>query len=788
MSETKFKYIGKRMTRTEDPRILTGQAPYVGDVNLPGMLHGFFLRSDYAFAKINSIDYSEALKIPGVVGIYTAEDMGDFWKPGPQLVPAPTVIPGTIFNRRTQVPLAKDYVRHQGEPIAFIVAETRYIAEDAAAEIIVDLEPLDPVVDLATALDPETPLIYPELGTNLASYVKQEVGSWEEAKKQADFVLGARFDIDRCIGGALETRAYVANWDEREQFLTFWATTQSPINIRNGLAAMFGLSESQVRVIAPFVGGGFGPKVMMFQPEEVLTCWTSMKLKRPVKYVLDRQEEFLATTQERRQIHDAEIAFTKDGKVLGVKDNFLHETGAFNSYALTIPLNTQTHILGPYKIPNFSSEFKVAFTNKILVTPVRAAGRSFGTIVMERLMDMAAEKLGMDKMEIRRRNLLHPEDLPYETHIVGQDFIKNVLDSGDYPAALEKALEMIEYDKFINEVQPKLRAEGKLVGIGVAMFTEGTAVGPYEGARVTVEATGKVTVVTGYASQGQAHFTTLAQIAGEVLGINPRDIRVTTGDTGKFHWGAGTFASRGITLVGTAVYNASVKVKAKILEMASQVLNTPVEELELEDGFVRVADIPSQCVALTDLAVRANPARGNFEAGTDPGLEVTAYYGPPHGATGYGACAMIVEVDPGTFQVKIQKLCFVHDCGTVINPLVVDGQVHGALSMGVGNSFFEKLVYDETTGQLQNSTFTDYMMVRATDLPTLELGHLEVPSPLNPLGIKGVGEAGAIPTPAAFVQAVENALEPVCKLRITQIPTSPDLLYKLAKESGCDLV
>jgi CO/xanthine dehydrogenase Mo-binding subunit len=342
---------------------------------------------------------------------------------------------------------------------------------------------------------------------------------------------------------------------------------------------------------------------------------------------------------------------------------------------------------------------------------------------------------------------------------------------------------MFDYDKFKNEIQPKLRAEGKYVGVGVACFTEGTGVGPYEGARVTVEATGKVNVVTGYASQGQAHYTTFAQIVADQVGVSPREIRVTTGDTGKFHWGAGTFASRGITVAGSAVNAAALKVREKILDMASKQFNCPPEELELVDGCVRVADIPSQSISLADLAVKANPSRG-AAAGTEPGLEATAYYGPPYGATGQGTCIIQVEVDPGTYQVKIDRIVFVHDCGTVVNPLIVDGQVHGGIMMGIGNSFYEKLVFDNTTGQLQNSTFTDYMMVRAGDLPRMELGHVSSPSPLKPLGLKGVGEAGAIPTPPAFVQAVEDALAPLCKLTVHEAPISPNRLFEMISEAG----
>ena len=773
--------IGQRIKRNEDPRLLTGQALFVDDIELPGMLHAAFLRSDYPHARINKIDVSAARDHPGVVAVWTPEDLGEIWHPGPLLVPPPTVIPGAVFNKRTQTPMAKDKIRHQGEAMAVVIAESRYVAEDALTDIVVDMDSLDVVVDMEKALEPGSPLVHEDLGSNLASHIQQENGNYAEARARADLVFNARIVVDRGVAGALENRGYVANWDPKDQSLTLWATTQAPIPLRNGLASWLGLSEHQVRVIAPFVGGGFGPKIMMYQPEEILLTWGTMQLGRPIKWIEDRQENFLDTTQERMQIHNAEIALTKDGKVLGVKDVFIHDTGSYNSYALTVPLNTQTHTLGAYKIPNFYSEFRVCFTNKMMVTPVRGAGRTYGVFVMERLLDMAARRLGLSPVEIRRRNLIQPDEFPYKTGIIGQDFAKNILDSGNYPAVLEKCAQMIDYDRFVKEEQPRLRAEGRHVGIGFVFFTEGTGVGPYEGARITVQASGKVILATGVGTQGQGHFTSFAQIAAQQLGVDVRDVMVVTGDTDQFHWGAGTFASRGATVAGSAINAAASNVRAKILKLASKILETPEEELELENGEVRIADIPSKSITLKELAVRANPMRGAVEPGTEPGLESTAYYGPPYGATASGAVAMIVEVDPDTMLVQIKRYVIAHDCGTVINPLIVDGQVHGGVSLGLGNSFYEKLVYDES-GNLMNGSFTDYLLPRATDMPHIEIGHLSTPSPLNPLGIKGVGEAGAIPTPAAFVQAVENALADY-HLEILEAPLSPNRLFELTRKN-----
>ncbi len=730
------KNVGQRIKRNEDPRLLTGQALFVDDVDLPGMLHAAFLRSDYPHARIKSIDVTAARGRAGVVAVYTADDMGEYWMPGPLLVPAPTSIPGAVFNKATQVPLAKGKVHHQGEPIAVVIAESRYAAEDALPDIYVDLDPLEAVVDLEKALEPGAPIIHEELGTNLASHIKQENGNYEEAKSKADLVVKARLEIDRGVAGALENRGYVARWDAKEQLLTFWATTQAPIVLRNSLVDRFGLAEHQVRVIAPFVGGGFGPKIMVYQPEELLLTFATLKLNRPVKWIEDRQENFIGTTQERQQIHNAEMALTKDGHILGIKDVFIHDTGAFNSYALTVPLNTQTHTLGPYKIANYYSEFRVCFTNRTMVTPVRGAGRTYGVFVMERLLDLAAKKLGIDVTEIRRRNLIQPSEFPYTTGIIGQDFVKNILDSGNYPATLDKALEKIDYDHFVKVEQPKLRAQGKLIGIGVVMFTEGTGVGPYEGARVTVEASGKVSLATGVGTQGQGHYTSFAQIAADQLGVSVHDVHVVTGDTNEFHWGAGTFASRGATVAGSAVHAAALNVRAKILRLASKMLDAPEEELELVAGEVRIADIPSKSVSLKELAMKANPTRGAVEPGTEPGLESTAYYGPPYGATGAGTVAMIVEVNPITMMVEIKRMVFVHDCGTVINPLILDGQIHGGISLGIGNSFYEKLVVDEN-GTLLNGTFMDYLLPQRVGYATDRAG----PS-LNPFSTEHPRDQG----------------------------------------------
>jgi carbon-monoxide dehydrogenase large subunit len=774
------RVFGARIPRNEDARLLTGRAQFVDDVHLDGLLHVAFRRSEHAHARLLGVDVSTAQRRDGVIAVYTAADLGDYWQPGPLLVPPPP-IPGLVFNPATQVPLVKDKVRHVGEPIAMVVATSRYIAEDALEDIVVDVEALEAVVDLERALAPGAPVIHEAIGSNIAAHVIQCKGDYEAARQAAAAVISRRFHYDRGASASIETRGIVAAWDSSAEHLTIWDTTQAPIPIRNGLAAMLGLLESHVRVIAPYIGGGFGPKIMMFYPEEVLLPWAAIRLGRPLKWIEDRQESFTATTQERAQVHDAELAVDREGRILGVRDRFLHDSGAYDTYGLTVPINSQCTLLGPYRVPAYESEFTVAFTNKTLVTPVRGAGRQHGVFVMERLLDFAARELGIDRVEIRRRNYLRPDEFPHNHGIIFQDSAPLTYDSGNYQPALEEAARMVDYERFIKEDQPRLRAAGRRVGIGLVSYVEGTGIGPYEGARVTVEPSGKVRVATGVGTQGQGHFTSFAQIVADVLGVGASDVHVVTGDTGVFHWGTGTFASRGAVVAGSACHLAAQAVRKKAIALAGEILQADPTVLELTGGKVKVTGDANRAVTLGELARRANPLRGAVRPGSEPGLEATAYFGPDRGSTASGVHAMQVEVDPETAMVKITRYVVVHDCGRVINPLIVEGQIQGGVAQGIGNAFYEQLRYDEN-GQLMNASFMDYLLPTASEVPAVEISHAETPSPLNPLGVKGVGEAGCIPTGAVFAQAVEDALaEP--GLEILEIPLSPSRLYEIIHQA-----
>src|SRR5882757_10016248 len=556
---------GEPIKRNEDRRLLTGQALFIDDVELPGMLHAALLRSQVAHARIIKIDISRALQRRGVIAAYAADDLGAYWQPGPLLVPPPPIA-DIVFNKRTQVPLAKDKVRHVGEPLVIVIAESRYIAEDALDDIDVELEPLPAVVDLERGLSAGS------------AWVRQTKGNYAAAAAKADRIITRRFWYEHGISSPIETRGVVAQWDMRANQMTIWDTTQAPVFVRNGLAGMLGLNERQVRVIAPFVGGGFGPKIMMFYPEEVLLPWVSMKLNRPIKWIEDRLEHFFATTHERGQIHDAEIALTTDGRILGIKDVFLHDGGAYDPYGLTVPVNSQCTLLGPYVVPHYDSTFTQVFTNLPTVTPYRGAGRQHGVFVMERLLDFAAVELNIDPAEIRRRNLIPPDAFPYNNEIIYQDFEVLEYDSGNYEPVLDMALDAIGYKSFKDE-QTRLRAEGRHLGIGLACYVEGTGIGPYEGAKVQVQSNGKVSVATGIGTQGQGHFTVFAQIAADQLGVAVTDVDVVTGDTDQFYWGAGTFASRGAVVAGNAVNEAAKVVRKKALKLTSDLFECAEEDL-----------------------------------------------------------------------------------------------------------------------------------------------------------------------------------------------------------------
>ncbi|HXF81880.1 MAG TPA: xanthine dehydrogenase family protein molybdopterin-binding subunit [bacterium] len=769
------RYFGERVKRSEDPRLLTGRGMYVDDVKLPGVAHAAFLRSPHAHARIVRIDASRARALPGVIAVYLRADLPPaLQEPLPKLIPHPALV-----HHKTQYALAPEKVRHVGEPVAMVVAESRYLAEDALELIEVAYDPLPAVVDLEQAAAGKPALVHEDMGTNICAHYTQRVGHPEEAFARAAHVFRERFVVDRGTAAPMECRGVVARWEGRMRQLTVWDSTQAPIPIRNGLARLLGLPQAQVRVIAPDVGGGFGPKIMMFYPEEVLVPWAAMQLDRPVKWIEDRRENFVAMNQEREQIHLAAIAVDAEGRILAVRTEFLYDSGAYIPYGIIVPIVASTTLVGPYRIPNYHCEFKAVFTNKTIVSPYRGAGRPHGVFVMERLLDRVAKELSLDRAEVRRRNFIQPDEFPYDTGLIYQDNAPLIYDSGNYPATLEKALEMIGYAQW-PATKAAARRAGRHLGLGIACYVEGSGIGPYEGCRVTVEPSGKVFAATSVGTQGQGHQTAFAQIVADALTVPVEDVTIVTGDSGAFSWGTGTFASRAAVVAGNAVYLAAQAVREKALRVAATKLEASVEDLELAEGRVFVRGSPSRALTLAEIAVAANPLRGTIpEEWEQPGLEASRYFAPPRGTFPNGAHACVVEVDVRTGMLKILRYVVVHDCGRVINPLILDGQIRGGVAQGIGGAFYEKLVYDEQ-GQLLTQTFMDYLLPTAAEVPEVEIGHLETPSPLNPLGVKGAGEAGVIPVPALIAQAVDDALEEY-GVRITEMPLSPSRLLELIR-------
>src|SRR5947208_3455587 len=597
------RWFGASIPRNEDPRLLRGKGSFVDDIDLPEQLHAGVLRSTHARARILNIDVSAARELPGVHLVLTASALGEVLEPSPLLMPH-----DALTQPRTQLPLALNEVRYVGEAVAFVVANDRYIAEDALDLIDVEYEPLPVLHSLEVAIAEDAPLVHEDVPHNIAAHLVQTVGDPDAVFTSAPHVIRETLLMDRGAAMPMECRGVLARWDAHDGMLTCWISTQGPIPIRNGLAAIFHLPEHKVRVIAPDVGGGFGPKIMMFYPEEVLTPFAAIHLGRPVKWIEDRREHFISTNQERSQLHEVEYAFDDQGILLAVRDNFIHDTGAYTPYGIIVPIITACTLPGPYRLKNYYSEFKVIYTNKVPVSPYRGAGRPHAVFVMERIMDRIASELHLDRAEVRSRNFIAPDEFPWDVGLIYQDGGPTKYDSGNYQAGLDKLKIILDYDNFPAK-QAKALKDGRYLGLGIAYYVEGTGIGPYEGAQVRVESDGRVYVATGLTTQGQGHHTTFAQIAADALGCDPADVTVVTGDTRKFNWGAGTFASRGLVTSGNAIGIAARKVRDKALRIAAGLLEVSPDDLELAGGAVRVRGVPDTALALGALATVANPIR-----------------------------------------------------------------------------------------------------------------------------------------------------------------------------------
>jgi len=772
------RWFGAPVQRLEDERLLRGKGRYTDDIG-EGALECCFVRSPYAHARITSIDVTAAREVPGMVAVYTAADLPFGDRDLPLLIPHPNLTHG-----RTQRCLASEVVRYAGEAVAFVVADSRYVAEDAAELVQVEYEPLPVVITPEAAARAER-LVHEDVPGNVAAEMLQEVGDVEAAMAGAPHRKKLRLRYERGAASPMEARAVWARWSADEHKLTVYDSTQSPTSIRGGLAVLFGLPESNVEVIAPDVGGGFGPKIMLFYPDELLVPFAAMQLGRPVKWTEDRQEHFTAVNQERGQLHEVEVGFDDDGRVLALSDDFIHDGGAYTPYGIILPIISAAQLPGPYCITNYRVRFRDMYTNATPTSPYRGAGRPHACFVMERTLDAIAQELKLDRVEVRRRNLIQANEFPYTVGVAWQDGNTVVYDSGNYPELLDRALKLLG---------PK--PSGDRVGMGLAIYVEGTGVGPYEGAHVQVLVSGKVVAATGIPSQGQAHATVWAQVVADELGVDVKDVEITSGDTRRFAWGVGTFASRGAVTAGNAMHVAARMVAEKAKEVAADHLEANPADIELAGGRAFVKGSPDKGMPLGAVAVLSNPVRYAFGGGTEaatqfagrarpgpplkggeqPGLEATGYYSPPGSTWASGCHAAYVRVDPKTFRLEILKYVVVHDCGRVINPLVVQGQIEGGVAQGIGGAFYERLAYDDD-GQLRNASFMEFLMPYATEIPPIEIDHIETPSPLNPLGVKGAGEAGVIPVGAVLASAIEDALG----VPITEMPLSPLKLFELSR-------
>jgi carbon-monoxide dehydrogenase large subunit len=794
------KYVGQRVKRTEDPRLIKGLAHYVDDITLPGMLHVAFVRSVYAHAKINGIDTSVALAIPGVVAIYTGADVAD--KIGQ--VPCAGALPDLkVPDHRV---LAKDKVYFMGHPIAAVVAKDRYAARDAAELVMVDYEELPVVTDVEAAAKGGT-VIHEGFGDNIAYRLTSGEGDIDAAFAAADRTVKQRVLHRRLAPIAMEPRGVLARYFPGEEELTLWSSTQIPHLMRTQVALMIGIPENKLRVITPEVGGGFGSKLNVYA-EEALLGWISMQLGKPVKWIETRRENMQATIHGRGQVGDIEIAFKNDGTITGLRYSVFADLGAYHQLLTpAIPTLTGLMLSGAYKIPAIQMNITACFTNKMATDAYRGAGRPEATYVVERALDLVAADLGMDPAEVRRKNFPAPNEFPFHT-ATGLDY-----DSGDYEAALDKAQQIAGYAK-LREDQKKAREEGRLIGIGVSTYVEICALGPsqampaggWESATVRIEPTGKVTILTGASPHGQGQETSFAQIAADELGVSINDVTVIHGDTGVVQYGIGTFGSRATAVGGTAVFVAIQKLKEKANKIAAHMLQADASRISFEGGkyslekaaaaaattgvsdpVVPVGEAPAGAlpepqtegrsnVTIQEIALAAHLAK-DLPPDTEPGLSATYFFEPKNFTFPFGTHIAVVEVDRETGDIEFLRYIAVDDCGKVINPLLVDGQVHGGIVQSIGQAMYEEVVYNED-GQLITGTLMDYALPRASQIPNFELDRTETPSPVNPLGVKGVGEAGTIGATPAIVGAIVDALSPF-GVKHLDMPIKPENVWRI---------
>jgi carbon-monoxide dehydrogenase large subunit len=765
------RWVGQSLQRREDERLLRGEGRFVADIDMPGIAHIVFVRSPYAHAIVRTIDATDALALPGVVAVLTPDDVPADPLP-PFLWDTP---PEKLVNavhpelKACHPPLLARTARYVGHAVALVIAESQYVAEDAAELIDIDYEPLDPVVTMAQAIAPDAPIIHDGWEDNVAVRIGVTAGGDVDAAiAGAAVVVRERFSIQRQAGVPLETRGCIAEFDAEREELTLWSSTQNSHPLRRAMSRVSGLAQEQVRVIAPDVGGGFGIKGVLY-PEDLLVGLAARKLGRPMKWIEDRLEHMQSAIHAREQEHEIEVAFDARGEILALRDRVLVDCGAYNPLGLVIPYNTLAHLMGPYRVPSFAASARAVITTKVPTAPYRGAGRPEAVFAVERSLDRAAAELGIDPVELRLRNLVRPEEMPFDAGIRYRDGEPLVLDGGDYPTLLRRAAELLGWDAV--ERDP---GDGRLIGRGVGFYVEGTGMGPYEGALVRVTPDGRVSVRTGACSQGQGHETVFAQVCADHLGVHVDDIDVVVGDTLGLEKGWGTVASRSAVVAGSAIAGATETVREQALRLAGELLEIDPADLRIEGGRIVVAGAPGRGLTLREVA-EASEARG------EP-LVATTYFEPPTVTWASGAHAALVAVDPETGVVEVLRYVVVHDCGREINPMIVEGQVRGGVAQGIGSALYEEIVYDEE-GQILNATLADYLVPTFAEVPVVVLDSLETPSPRNPLGVRGVGEGGAIGPPATIANAVEDALSGRSAAVVRRTPLSPSYVRSLLANS-----
>ncbi|HJP68148.1 MAG TPA: xanthine dehydrogenase family protein molybdopterin-binding subunit [Sphingomicrobium sp.] len=760
------RYLGASVVRIEDPRLLKGQGKYLDDLHLPGVKHVAFVRSTEAHARIIAIDVSAARAVEGVHAVLLASDLGPLaQKPMPIMAPSPFIRSG-----RTQLPLAADEVCYVGQPIAMIVAENRYVAEDAIALIDVQYESATAVVDCMQAREPGGPTVHFADDDNLAGTIHAKFGNPAHEFTAADLILRDRIVMHRGGCHSMEGRGVAVAQSADGSELTIWTSTQSPYLIRRFLAQYLEREESSLRVVAPDVGGGFGPKAL-FYPEEAALPLAALRFGWSLKWIEDRREHFVATTQQRDQVWDVEVAANNDGEIRAIRGRAVHDAGAFIPYGLLLPLSSLWPFPGPYKLAAIDLTMDVVYTNQITTSPVRGAGRPYAAFVIERCVDLVAAKTGLDRAEIRRRNFIKPSQFPYQTGMVYRDGSAVTYDSGDFEAGLDQALKLADYSGFAD--RRRLSEErGRRRGIGIASCIEDTGAGPFEGVTVRVLPSGKIQVVTSAASQGQGHATIMAQVCADRLGVDIGDISVISADTGAMAYGMGTYGSRIAVVASASTLQAADEVRKKALDLAAEQIDADPVDLEIVSGKIRIKGVPEPKLSLGDLARRLSGVPGiPLPVGFSAGLEATAYAPIDKVATSSGTHIAEVEVDSDTGEVHLVGYSVSHDCGRLLNPLLVDGQIMGGVVHGIGNALFERMIYDGQ-GQPLTTNYGEYLLPLATEIPRIKIGHIETLSPLSALGAKGAGEGGTIAAAPAIISAVEHALSR-WNVRLSKHPISP---------------